>query len=141
MAEVLFNLAGLLSQEQADDAALIHLHQALVLKPDFVLAQVLLGEILQKQERSADAIAAYRAVPEDSALSWLVRLRIADALPVLGETEPALAEFARLAAQRPPSSAPLSRPRALLRSAERFDSPVAASPGPVARLARQRQPL
>src|SRR3546814_3731372 len=37
MAEVLFNLAGLLSQEQADDAALIHLHQALVLTPDFVL--------------------------------------------------------------------------------------------------------
>src|SRR3546814_4241424 len=61
MAEVLFNLAGLLSQEQADDAALIHLHQALVLKPDFVLAQVLLGEILQKQERSADAIEIGRA--------------------------------------------------------------------------------
>src|SRR3546814_8010643 len=90
MAEVLFNLAGLLSQEQADNAAPIHLHQALVLKPDFVLAQVLLGEILQKQERSADDIAAYRAVPADSALSWIVRLRLADEVQVKVDDEQAL---------------------------------------------------
>src|SRR3546814_19903299 len=101
MVEVVCNLAGVISQEQADDAALIHLHQALVLKPDFVLAQVLLGEILQKQERSADAIAAYRAVPEDSALSWIVRLRIADAVQVMGQTEQARAAFDRLAAPPP----------------------------------------
>src|SRR3546814_6216235 len=64
MAEVLFNLSGLLSQEQADDAALIHLHQALALKPNFMLARVLPGEILQNQGRSAEAIAAHRRSDE-----------------------------------------------------------------------------
>src|SRR3546814_47630 len=93
MAEVLFNLSGLLSQEQADDAALIHLHQALALEPDFMLARVLLGEILQNQGRSAEAIAAYRSVPEDSPFSWIVRLRIADELQEMGENELALSEL------------------------------------------------
>src|SRR3546814_3131335 len=90
-----------------------------------------------KQERSADAIAAYRAVPEDSALSWIVRLRIADELQVMGETEQALAEFDRLAAQRPESYEPLSRKGDLLRSEERFEEAVEAYDGAVERLERQ----
>lgn len=137
MAEVLFNLSGLLSQEQADDAALIHLHQALALKPDFVLAQVLLGEILQKQGRSRDAIAAYRAVPERSALSWIVRLRIAEELQLLGETELALSELDRLAAERPDSYEPLSRKGDLLRVEERFEEAVVAYDAAVERLERE----
>ncbi|HMA16684.1 MAG: tetratricopeptide repeat protein [Bacteroidota bacterium] len=134
MAEVLFNLSGLLSQENADDAALIHLHQALALKPDFVLAQVLLGEILQKQGRSEAAIAAYRAVPQDSPFSWIVRLRIAEELQVMGENEQALAELDRLAAERPDSYEPLSRKGDLLRVEERFAEAVEAYDDAVARL-------
>jgi tetratricopeptide (TPR) repeat protein len=137
MAEVLFNLSGLLSQENADDAALIYLHQALALKPDFMLAQVLLGEILQKQGRSREAIAAYRAVPDDSAFSWIVRLRIADELQVLGETEEALTELDRLAEERPDAYEPLSRKGDLLRSEERFAEAVEAYDEAVARLERQ----
>jgi tetratricopeptide (TPR) repeat protein len=137
MAEVLFNLSGLLSQEQADDAALIHLHQALALKPDFMLAQVLLGEILQKQGRSAESIAAYRAVPEGSPFSWIVRLRIADELQVMGDTERSLAELDRLAAERPESYEPLSRKGDLLRVEERFAEAVEAYDGAVERLERQ----
>src|SRR3546814_20905756 len=90
-----------------------------------------------KQERSADAIAAYRAVPEDSALSWIVRLRIADELQVMGETEQALAEFDRLAAQRPESYEPLSRQGDLLRSAERLEEAVEAHDGAAERLESQ----
>src|SRR3546814_20721618 len=81
MAEVLFNLSGLLSQEQADDAALIHLHPALALKPDFILAPVLLGEILQHHGRRAEAIAAYRRLPEASPSTVNGRLRIPHAVP------------------------------------------------------------
>lgn len=137
MAEVLFNLSGLLSQEQANDAALIHLHQALALKPDFMLAQVLLGEILQMQGRSREAIAAYRAVPEGSAFSWIVRLRIADELQQLDETEMALAELDRLAAERPDSYEPLSRKGNLLRIKERFAEAAEAYDGAVQRLEQQ----
>ncbi len=137
MAEVLFNLAGLLSQEQADDAALVHLQQALALKPDFILAQVLLGEILQKLGRSQEAIAAYRAVPEGSPFSWIVRLRIADELQELGETDRALAELDRLAAERPDAYEPLSRKGNLLRIEERFAEAVEAYDAAVERLEQQ----
>ncbi|MGF1593227.1 MAG: tetratricopeptide repeat protein [Kiloniellaceae bacterium] len=137
MAEVLFNLSGLLSQEQADDAALIHLHQALALKPDFVLAQVLLGEILQKQSRSREAIAAYRRVPANSPFAWIVSLRIADEMRVLGETEAALAELDRLAAERPDSHEPLERKGNLLREQERYEEAVEAYDAAVERLERR----
>jgi tetratricopeptide (TPR) repeat protein len=137
MAEVLFNLSGLLSQEQADDIALIHLHQALALKPDFMLAQVLLGEILQKQERSREAIAAYRKIPQDSPLGWIVGLRVAEELQVVGETEAALSEFDRLAAERPDAYEPLSRKGNLLREEERFEEAVEAYDGAVERLDRK----
>jgi len=137
MAEVLFNLSGLLSQEQADDIALIHLHQALALKPDFMLAQVLLGEILQKQERSHEAIAAYRRIPQDSPFGWIVGLRVAEELQVVGETEAALAEFDRLAAERPDAYEPLSRKGNLLRLEERFEEAVDAYDRAVERLERK----
>jgi tetratricopeptide (TPR) repeat protein len=137
MAEVLFNLSGLLSQEQADDAALIHLHQALALKQDFMLAQVLLGEILQKQGRSREAIQAYRVVPQDSPFGWIVSLRIADELSQMGETEMALAELDRLAAERPDSYEPLSRKGNLLREEERFAEAAEAYDGAIGRLEQQ----
>ena len=64
VAEALFNLASLLSKERAEEVALIHAHLALRLKPGFVVARILVGEILQAQNRSREAIAAYRSVPD-----------------------------------------------------------------------------
>ncbi len=64
MAEALFNLASLLSKERAEEVALIHAHMALRLKPDFIIARELLGEILQAQSRGQDAIAVYLSIPD-----------------------------------------------------------------------------
>src|SRR3546814_11185461 len=55
----------------------------------------------------------------------------------MGETEQALAEFDRLAAQRPESYEPLSRKGDLLRPEERFEEAVEAYDGAVERLERQ----
>ncbi len=137
MSEVLFNLAGLLSQEQADDAALVYLHQALALRSGFVMADVLHGEILQKQGRSREAIAAYRAVPQDSVFGWIVSLRIADELQQMGETDQALTELDRLAAERLDSYEPMLRKGNLLRIEERFEEAVVAYDEAVARIERQ----
>ena len=134
MAEVLFNLAGILNQERADDAALVYLQQALVLRPDFVMARVLLGDILQRQERSEEAIAAYRKVPADSPFSWIVSLRIADELQHMGDNEAALNELDRLAAERPDSYEPLLRKGNLLSAEERFAEAVAAYDAAVERI-------
>ena len=136
MAEVLFNLAGILNQEQADDAALVYLQQGLVLRPDFLMAQVLLGDILQRQGRSHEAIAVYRRVPPSSPFNWIVSLRIADELQQMGDNERAVVELDRLAAERPDAYEPMVRKGNLLRGEERFAEAVVAYDEAVARLER-----
>ena len=61
LAEALFNIAGLLNQQGATDLALLYGRLSLYMHPDFDFGQMLLGEVLQNQERSAAAIEAYRA--------------------------------------------------------------------------------
>lgn len=126
IAEVLFNIAGLLSQERAEDAALVHVHQALRLKPDFLVANVLLGEVLQSQQRGDEAIAVYRVVPSDSPFSWTTRMRIAEELERLGRVDDAVEELESLASVQPERFEPLFRLGNLLRGEERFEAAVQA---------------
>ncbi len=126
IAEVLFNIAGLLSQERAEDAALVYVHQSLRLKPDFLVASVLLGEVLQSQQRGAEAIAVYRDVPTDSPFSWTTRLRIAEELERLGRVDDAVNELEELASFQPERFEPLFRLGNLLRSEENFEEAVKA---------------
>jgi len=126
VAEALFNLASLLSKERAEEIALIHAHLALRLKPGFNIARILVGEVLQGQDRSREAIAAYRAIPEDSPFSWMVRLRIAEELERLDATEEAVAELEGLAELRPDRFEPLFRLGNMLRAKERFEEAAAA---------------
>jgi tetratricopeptide (TPR) repeat protein len=126
VAEALFNLASLLSKERAEEIALVHAHLALRLKPNFVIAQILLGEILQAQRRGREAIAIYRLIPEESPYSWMVGLRVAEELERLDSIDEAVAELERLAAARPGRFEPLFRLGNLLRAKERFEEAVAA---------------
>ncbi len=119
-AEVMFDLAGILSQERADEMALIHAYLALRLKPDLDLAHLLIGEIMEAQDRGEDAIATYRQIDPAARLAWAARLRVADALGRMDRTEEAIAELEALAAERPDSFEPLYRIGNLLRAQERF---------------------
>ncbi len=139
VAEALFNLASLLSKERAEEIALIHAHLALRLKPTFAVARILVGEILQAQDRSREAIATYRAVPEDSPFSWMVRLRIAEELERLDATEEAVAELEDLAKSRPDRFEPLFRLGNMLRAKERFVDAVAAYDRAIERVAEPRR--
>ncbi len=136
MAEALFNLASLLSQEGAEDVALVHVHLALRLNPNFTIARVLLGEILQGQERSAEAIAAYRNIPSDTAFSWMAGLRIAEELERLEKIDDAAAELEALAAAEPKRAESLIRLGNLLRNKERFAEAVSAYDRAVARIGK-----
>jgi tetratricopeptide (TPR) repeat protein len=126
VAEVFFNFASLLDQEQAQDLALVTLQMTLRLTPDFTMARVLLGEILQQQDRGKAAIATYRSIPADSPFAWLVRLRIAEELDRLDEVDLALAELDGLASERPDQFEPYFRKGNLLRAHERFEEAVVA---------------
>ncbi len=139
VAEALFNLASLLSKERAEEIALIHAHLALRLKPGFTIARILVGEILQSQNRSRQAIAAYRAVPEDSPFSWMVRLRVAEELERLDATEEAVAELEGLAVSRPDRFEPLFRLGNMLRAKERFKDAAAAYDRAIERVAEPRR--
>jgi len=139
VAEALFNLASLLSKERAEEIALIHAHLALRLKPGFTIARILVGEILQSQNRSRQAIAAYRAVPEDSPFSWMVRLRVAEELERLDATEEAVAELEGLAASRPDRFEPLFRLGNMLRAKESFEAAAAAYDRAIERVAEPRR--
>lgn len=126
MAEALFNLASLLSQERAEEIALVHAHLALWLRPDFDVANILVGEVLQGQGRGAEAIVVYRKIPAGSPFSWMAGLRIADELESLERIDEAVAELEELAAARPTRFEPLYRLGSLMRSRERFAEAVSA---------------
>ncbi|RMD65363.1 MAG: tetratricopeptide repeat protein [Alphaproteobacteria bacterium] len=134
MAESLFNLASLLSRERAEEIAMIHVHMALRLRPDFMVARILLAEILQGQGRGEKAIAVYRELPSDSPFAWTVGLRVADELERLDRVEEAIAEYERLAAARPDRYEPLLRLGNLLRNRERFAEAVDAYDRAAARI-------
>ncbi len=133
-AETMFNLGSLLSQERAEEVALIYTHLALRLNPDLIVARILLGEILQSQQRGAQAIAVYREVPGDSPFNWLARLRIAEELGRLERIDEASAELEAIAALRPQRFEPLLRLGNQLRGEERFEEAADAYDRAVARI-------
>ena len=126
LAEVFFNLAGTLAQGRSSELALIYGRMALRLRPDFPLAQLLLGGLLESLSRSADAIALYKKVDPKSPVSWSARLRQASNLDEMGKTEEAIALLERMAAERKDRFEPLIRIGDSHRSKKKFDDAVGA---------------
>jgi tetratricopeptide (TPR) repeat protein len=136
VAEALFDLASILDQPETLDASLIYARLALDLKPDFPLAQMLIAEIDEDQQRTAQALAEYRAVDPKSPLSWTARLRVANALDALDQTDEAAAELRQMAAERPQDPEPLVDLGDILRGRNRFDDAVTAYDAAIARLGK-----
>jgi tetratricopeptide (TPR) repeat protein len=101
MAEAMFSLASAMSAEQSMDVSLIYAQLALSLKPDFTVAQVLLGEIYEDAKLNDKAIEAYEAIPETSPLWPSAELQIATNLDRLEKFDAALTRIDRLIADRP----------------------------------------
>jgi tetratricopeptide (TPR) repeat protein len=125
-AEAMFDLAGLLNVPETMDAALIYARLALDLSPRFALAQMLVGEIRDAQERPAEALALYESVDPQSPYAWMSQLRAALELDALGRTDEAASKLKSLAADRPTRSEPLIELGDILRSHKRFAEAVSA---------------
>jgi tetratricopeptide (TPR) repeat protein len=134
VAEALFDVASILDQAETLDASLVYAHLALDLRPQFPLAQLLVAEIDEAQQHTADALAQYRAIDPKSALSWTARLRAASALDALGRTDEAVAELQRMAAERAQDPDPLIELGDILRGRSRFTDAVGAYDAAIARI-------
>jgi tetratricopeptide (TPR) repeat protein len=119
-AEALFNMAGLLDQEGASDLALVYARMALFLRPGFEVGQILLGEVLQSQDRGEAAMEVYRGISEQSPFRYVARLRIADELQQLERDTDAIEILTAAAERHPQRYEPLYRLGNLYRGRERF---------------------
>jgi tetratricopeptide (TPR) repeat protein len=134
LAEALFNVAGLLSQQNAHDLALLYARLSLYMRPGFDFGQMLLGEILQGQGRSDAAIRAYRGVPAESPFAYTARLRVSGELQELDRADEAIALLEEVAAAHPTRFEPLYRIGNIHRGGENFEQAVGAYRRALARL-------
>ncbi|MGH6717818.1 MAG: tetratricopeptide repeat protein [Alphaproteobacteria bacterium] len=104
VAEALFGLANALEGEEEHDEALALVRLADDLRPDHDAIALLLGEIFEAQDRSAEAVAAYDRIAHTSPLSWTARLRVAVNRDALGRSDEAIADLEAMAAERPERS-------------------------------------
>ncbi|MFQ5765898.1 MAG: tetratricopeptide repeat protein [Rhodospirillales bacterium] len=125
-AEALFGVASSLRQQNAHDTALVLGRLALYLKPRFPVMQILLGDILESDDRLEPALKLYSAIDKDSAFSWSARLRVASVLNRLERTEDAIKHLKRMARDRPKEPGPLISLGDILRGHERFKEAVEA---------------
>ena len=135
LGEALFDIASILQRERpASEFGLIYDRLALQLKPDFPMAQMLLGDILETQKREADAIKVYQTIAPDSPFRWSARLRIAADHDQLGQVDAAIAELTAMAAERPEREDALVRLGDLYRGHERWQESVTAYDGAISRI-------
>jgi len=119
-AEGMFNLASALPINRAGAAALLYARIAAYLKPDFPVAQLLMGDIFDISRRYEDAIAIYRTIALNSPYSWLARLKMAENLNNTDRIDEAKALLEALAKERPKDIEPLLRLGSFLRVREEF---------------------
>jgi Flp pilus assembly protein TadD len=134
LAEVFFQVASILAQDETSDSALVQGHLARHLKPNFDAAAVLLGELAQKQERRSEAIDAFAAVGPQSAYYSTAALGMAEELYRSGRIEEAVVQLQALTAARAHDFVPAFRLGNLLRAERRFPEAVSAYETAVARL-------
>jgi tetratricopeptide (TPR) repeat protein len=134
-ADALFDVASIMNQSETADLSLIYGRLAVELKPDFPLAQLLVGDILESEHRPAEALAIDRAIDPRSPFAWAARLRATANLQALDRTDEAIAELKAMAAERPDRTQPLVQLGDILRGKNRFAEAVEAYDQAVARIA------
>jgi tetratricopeptide (TPR) repeat protein len=133
-AESLFSIANLLRQQGVREMALIFVRLALHLRPDYPVAQLLVGTLLEGDDRLEDANKVYRAVNPKSPFSWTARLRLATNLDGLDKTDEAVAVLRAMAAEDPKDPDPYVDLGDVLRSRERYAEAAEAYDRAVERL-------
>ncbi|MEI6986589.1 MAG: tetratricopeptide repeat protein [Rhodospirillaceae bacterium] len=126
MAESLFDLASALQQESSGEMAMIYARISLLLRPDFPLAQLLVGDGMANRNHFDDALAQYQEIARDGTLGWGARLRMAETLARLERTADAAAILEKLAAEYPDRADALVHLGDLYRGSKRYAEAIKA---------------
>ena len=126
IAEGLFHLASAVPKNRGDELAMLNAQLALAARPDFALAKLLVGDLLDFRRRYADANDVYRSISPESPYRWAAQLRIADNLNDLDDLEGAVSLLGKLAEERQDRAEPLITQGNLLRYSERFSDAIQA---------------
>jgi tetratricopeptide (TPR) repeat protein len=123
MAELHYGTASLLADNDLQTATMF-VRLALHLRPDFPLAQLLLGQLMAAQERYDEAIAAYRSVDHRESLQLAASLAEAETQGAAGHLDEAITLYSKIASSRPDRLDALVELGDLLRREERFEEAV-----------------
>lgn len=126
LAEALYGSATSVAQTQSYDTAQAFVRLALLLRPDFPYAEMMVGDLLSRQGRFADAAVLYAAVPAGAQTWFPVRLKLAQALQEQGDIDGARTVLNALATQYPASADPLTDLGELERRQKNWDAAAAA---------------
>lgn len=133
-AEGLFTIANLLRQQSVREMSLIFVRMALHLRPDYPVAQLLAGSLLEADDRLDDANRIYRGIDSKSPFSWTARLRLATNLDGLGKTDEAVTVLKEMAAEDPSDPDPYIDLGDVLRARERYGEAAEAYDRAIERL-------
>lgn len=126
VAEALFDIASALQRDRGSEIALIYARLALYMRPDFPLARLLVGEILDDRGRHVDALNIYALIDQGSIYHMMARLRTASAYEAEGDRENALEVLRDLAKTYPDNGTVLVRLADTLRAGENWDAAIEA---------------
>ncbi len=126
VAEAYFTFAALLRGQEANDFALIMLHLALDLRPDFAAARVLTADILASEGHPQVALRTLNEVPSKDPIIPVVELRRAGLADRLGHSDEAMRALDRLSNDYPASPLPDEQRGDILRGKGRFAEAIAA---------------
>lgn len=138
-AEALFGSAASLLQERAGELARIYAQLALHLRPGLDGAQLLLAEMLERDQRWDEAGAIYEQVASGSAHFRDARLRAALALSRVDRHDEAIDRLRELAAERSEDLTAATSLGDLLRGRERHTEAAAAYDQAIDRIAKPEE--
>ncbi|HKJ74249.1 MAG TPA: tetratricopeptide repeat protein, partial [Alphaproteobacteria bacterium] len=119
-AQVLFSIASSLALGDSQGPATIYLRLATFLQPDFADAHLLLGDLLQRQNRLDTALQEYQDIAKSSPLKWNAQLRTAFILNQTDRSDQAIALLKDLVKERSDSLDALTGLADMLREQEHY---------------------
>jgi tetratricopeptide (TPR) repeat protein len=137
IGEALFDIGSVIQRERpGSELAMVYTRLAAWMRPDSAMIKMLLGDVLETENRLPEAIAVFKSIDAKSPFSWAARQHVALGRDAEGDTEGAIAELKAMAAEQPGRIESLADLGDLLRNKQRFAEAVTAYDQAIQRLGK-----